>query len=273
MNQLACRYAVVQFVPYLETGEFVNAGLVLICPRTGYFGYRLQRRKYARITGFFDELPRRVFLHAMDLIDSELRRVATLITNTPCADRETFLRQVFDRLLHPREAIVRFSTPRALLTDDPAAELNHQFERHVHRAFATPEYIEYAVEKRIRALLGTLNLEAPFKPAKVGDDLVHARFPLVQHRGERPAKIIKPLNLTQLEPTDIYEHGDAWLQKLRRLRDRGLLPPSILFALAAPEPGTKRFVAYEEIQRELVAQGVLTADQDANSEISRFALQ
>jgi hypothetical protein len=56
MKKFACRYAVVQFVPYSETGEFANVGVVLICPETGYFGFQLQTRKYARVTAFFDEL-------------------------------------------------------------------------------------------------------------------------------------------------------------------------------------------------------------------------
>ena len=71
MKKLACRYAVVQFVPYSETGEFVNAGVVLVCPQTGYFDFRLQTRKYARVTAFFDELAPKVYLTAIKVIQGE----------------------------------------------------------------------------------------------------------------------------------------------------------------------------------------------------------
>jgi hypothetical protein len=27
---------------YLETGEFANVGVAMVCPQTGYFGFRLQ---------------------------------------------------------------------------------------------------------------------------------------------------------------------------------------------------------------------------------------
>lgn len=273
MNGFACRYAIVQFMPYPETGEFANVGVVLMCPQTGHFGYQLQRRKYARVTRFFDELPRHVYRHAMDLIDSELRRVREIIARVPDREREAYLRQVFDNLLHPREAIVRFSAPRIVLTQDPAAELTHQFDLYVDRAFATPEYIEHTIECRIRALLGRLPLIEPFKAGKVGDDEIYAKFPLVQYKGNKPAKIIKPLNLAQREPMGIYDHGDVWLQKLRRLQNRNLLPGRVLFAVAGPPPSdAKRYAAYAEICRELVEIHVQAVDGAADDPIEQFAL-
>ncbi|TAM57619.1 MAG: DUF3037 domain-containing protein [Rhodanobacter sp.] len=41
MNRFACQYAIIRFLPYAETGEFANVGVVLACPATGYFGARL----------------------------------------------------------------------------------------------------------------------------------------------------------------------------------------------------------------------------------------
>ena len=53
MNKLACRYAILKFLPYTETGEFANVGVVLACPATGFFGFKLETRRYARFTDFF----------------------------------------------------------------------------------------------------------------------------------------------------------------------------------------------------------------------------
>ncbi len=47
LNKLACRYAILRFLPYTETGEFANVGVVLACPATGYFGFKLETRRYA----------------------------------------------------------------------------------------------------------------------------------------------------------------------------------------------------------------------------------
>lgn len=118
MKKLACRYAVVQFVPYSETGEFVNAGVVLVCPQTGYFDFRLQTRKYARVTAFFDELAPKVYLTAIKVIQGEMERVRDLLARggtTGTTGTDELARAAFTSLVHPREAIVRFSPARMLL--------------------------------------------------------------------------------------------------------------------------------------------------------------
>lgn len=273
MRLVACRYAVVQFAPYRETGEFANAGVVLMCPETGFFGFKLQTRRAKRITDFFDELPRSFYFRAVKVMEDELQRVASVVANATSTGRADHLRQVFDNLIHPREAMVRFSAPRAVMTADPTVELARQFEHCVERAFATPEYMEKAIEKRIKHLLDSLQLAAPFAPLRVGDDAFYANFPLVQQQGDTLTKIIKPFRLNQDEPVDIYKHGDAWLQKVKRLRNRNLLPDDVLFAVKAPPlTDTKRHAAFEEIRNDLLNLEVQTVDEDAEREITAFAL-
>lgn len=273
MTLVACRYAVVQFAPYRETGEFANAGVVLMCPESGYFGFKLQTRRTKRITDFFDELPRSFYVRAVKAMEDELQRVAGVVTQAPPTGRAAYLRQVFDSLIHPREALVRFAPPRAVMTVNPVTELERQFEHCVERAFATPEYVEKAMEKRIKHLLDGLPLAAPFAPQRVGDDAFYANFPLVQQQGNTLTKIIKPFRLNQDEPVDIYEHGDVWLQKIKRLRVRNLLPADVLFAVKAPPlADARRHAAFEEICGDLLKLDVQTADEEAEREITDFAL-
>lgn len=273
MRLVACRYAVIQFAPYRETGEFANAGVVLMCPETGAFHFKLQGRRTKRITDFFDELPKDFYLRAIKAIESELQRVAHVVADAPHHNRAEYLRQVFDALIHPREAMVRFSKPRAVMTADPATEMTKQFEHHVERAFATPEYVEHAMEKRIKALLATLPLPAPFGPLRVGDDMFHAQFALVQQRDDVLTKVIKPFRLNQDKTVDIYDHGDAWIQKIKRLRNRNMLPSAVLFAIKAPLPtDAARHTAQQEICTELLALGVQTVDESADRQITDFAL-
>lgn len=272
MNKFACRYAVLQFVPYRETGEFANVGIALICPRTGYFGFRLQTRKYKRLTDFFEELPKDVYLRAVQVMRDELQRVANALQQASRTDQAQVLRQTFDALTHPREALIRFSPPRAILTDDPEAELARQFDHYVDRAFATPEYVEQGIEKRLRALLDGLQLQRPFRAERVGDDEVYAKFPLVQTRGGAATKIIKPFNLSQNDTMGIYDHGEVWLGKVRRLRERNLLPADVMFAVAGPSASDiKRHAAFQEICRSLKAQDILTVDADQTVRIASFA--
>lgn len=53
--KVALRYSVIQFMPYVETGEFANVGVMAVCPKTGYFDYKITS-KYGRLTQFFPNL-------------------------------------------------------------------------------------------------------------------------------------------------------------------------------------------------------------------------
>lgn len=273
MKHFACRYAIVQFLPHTETGEFANVGIVLACPETGYFHFKLQTRRYARITGFFEELSKDVYLTAIKTMQTELERIQHLVlslpTNTARADT---VRNLMAALTHPREAIVRFGAMRPILTPDPAAQLDQLFKHYVDRVFATHEYVEQTITRRIQTLLEGLTLPAPFKKERVGDEQVHASFPLVQRLDGQIAKVIKPFNLAHNEANDIYEHGDAWLQKVRRLRHHRWLPDHVLFAVEAPPPADpQRFAAYQEISGELQQQGVQLVQKDQEPTILAFA--
>lgn len=275
MSLLACRYAVVQFLPYAETGEFANVGIVLLCPETGYFGFRLQNtRRAKRITGFFERLDRNIYVRALDVFQHELQRIAQHFDKTvsPGADADT-ARQLFAALTHPREAIVRFAPVRAIMTTAPEKELETLFSRYVEHDFSTPEHREEVLEKRIGQLLRGLPLAKPFQAHTVGNDETRARFPFVLMENDRPVKAIKPLFLAQDEPHKIFEHADFWLPKMRRLRARGLLPDATLISTEAPpEDDGKRFKAFVEVRDELAGLNLLTVAASNNVEIQRFAL-
>ena len=275
MSLFACRYAVVQFLPYAETGEFANVGVALLCPETGYFGFRLQNtRRTKRITQFFERLDRAVYTRAMDLFQQELQRVGQFLTHEvfPAGNADA-ARQTFMALTHPREAIVRFAPVRAIMAAAPEKELEILFGRYVEHDFATPEHREEVLEKRIGQLLRDLPLAKPFQAHTVGNDETRARFPFVLMENDRPIKAIKPLFLAQDEPHKIFEHADFWLPKMRRLRARGLLPDATLISTEAPpNDDGRRFKAFAEIRDEIAGMSLLTVTASDTEAIRRFAL-
>jgi hypothetical protein len=269
MDKLACRYATLRFLPYPETGEFANVGIVLACPATGFFGFRLQRRRYGRITKFFEHLDAKVYTQAIGHFENELARVQTAMHMQRDANA---LRLAFEALTHPREAILRFGEPRAILVQEPEQALNQLFARYVEHDFAEREHFELEMERRVQQLLREIPLRAPFRPDDIGNDEIHARFPLVQTVDGHPLKVIKPLNLTQDEPNRIYEHGDRWIAKTARLRRAALLPANVLFMLKAPpEQADKRHRAYADIRERLGELGVRLADEAQQAQIIEFA--
>ncbi len=274
MSLFSCRYAVVQFLPYAETGEFANVGVVLLCPDTGYFGFRLQNVRPTRhITGFFERLDRSVYARALDLFQQELVRVKAHFDTEATRANGDAARQLFAALTHPREAIVRFAPTRAVMTAAPEKELDTLFGRYVEHDFATPEHREEVLEKRIGQLLRGLSLEKPFQAHTLGNDETRARFPFVLMENDHPIKAIKPLFLAQDEPHKIFEHADFWLPKMRRLRARALLPEATLISTEAPpEDDGKRFRAFAEVRDELLGLDLLAVSSQDDAAIRSFAL-
>ncbi|MDP2832266.1 MAG: DUF3037 domain-containing protein [Pseudomonadota bacterium] len=273
MNKLACRYAIVQFLPYPETGEFANVGVALLCPEAKYFGYRLQTRRIGRVTAFFEDVGRTTYSRALRLFAQELERAAKGLAEVAFAhDDPEAARLAFGRLIHPREAIVRFAPQRVYLAEAPEAALEHLFGHYVDHEFVTREYQENQLEKRIAAMLRTMALNQPFHPQVLGNDEVHARFPFVQGGVGAAEKLIKPFFLAQDEPNRIYDHADPWLQKMRRLRSRNLLPRRVLFTLDGPPASdTKRYHAFDEIRQELMALDFEVTEAEEGVAITRFA--
>jgi hypothetical protein len=74
-SPLACNYSVVRFRPYPETGEFVNIGVVVNSPQTGFFDFRIERRKFRRIANFFPELRAEVYREGILACIDEIDRI------------------------------------------------------------------------------------------------------------------------------------------------------------------------------------------------------
>ncbi|WP_414023964.1 DUF3037 domain-containing protein, partial [Neisseria gonorrhoeae] len=52
MNQYAMRFAVIRFMPYVQTREFANIGIIITHPKSGYFDFKIEQR-YSRLSRFF----------------------------------------------------------------------------------------------------------------------------------------------------------------------------------------------------------------------------
>lgn len=250
-----CQYAVVQFMPYTETREFANVGVVLMCPDAGFFGFRLLKR-YGRITRFFEGMDRRIFLDGKQLFQEELTRIRSLLKRGPLdrrrtADATVAVRQ-FAELVRRRETLFRFDEPGVVMADEPKACLEELYGFYVEREFATKEYQERLLDKAVRRLLFGAHLGDRYREEVIGDDMFHARFPFVAMQDETPVRVIKPLFLAQDDPERIYSHGDLWISKFHRLRSRKLLPDAVLLPLdAPPENDAKRYLAFKHIAQEL----------------------
>ena len=272
MNKLACQYALLRFRPFVETGEFANVGVVLLAPEGRFFGFKLLK-KYGRITQFFHQLDRKVYLEGKALFQDELERFAAHLRQHALDGRKrapdtALATGLFAELTRPRDAMLQFDERRVVLADNPKAKLDELFDHYVERNFVTKAYQERLLESGVRRLLylADTQLGMHYHADKVGADGFLVNFPFVRTTGDTVDRIIKPLYLAQDDPTRVLTHGGQWVDKVTRLRRREALPEQVLFPLAAPSQTTRAFAAYEEIRTDLMAAGVqvvIAKDEEA----------
>lgn len=276
MNRIPCTYAIVQFLPFIETGEFANFGVVLFSAHENRFGYRLAKRR-TRIVRFFDKLDQRVFVEAKRDLLQELNRLESLLKSDNLYSFDDRGKRPFQpelalaQLIRHREAIVRFSPPRAVLAVNFEETLTELFEHYVEHGFVTPQYQEQLLEQGVRKVLKDASLSKRFKADTIGDEVYHVRFPFVDTAGLRPGAVIKPIDLQQSEATKVLEHGGSWLFRIDQLRKRQLMPRRALFVVGGRTDDPELKPAQDEILDALRDRDVELVDRDDASEIVRFA--
>lgn len=275
MKKFACQYALLRFRPFMETGEFANVGIVMMAPEARFFGFRLLK-KYGRITQFFNQLDRNVYLEGRELFKNELERFATELRRQSLDGRKTqpdldLARNLFTELVRPREAMMQFAEQRIVLTDNPKEKLLELFNHYVERNFVTKEYQERLLETTVRKLLFRTQVGFKYQREKIGTPDFIVNFPFVFMANGKAERIIKPLYLAQDDTTKILNHGGHWVDKLTRLHKRNALPEHVLVPVRAPQENTRAFQAFNEIRTELNQINVKVVPASEEKEILEFA--
>ncbi|MDA8259917.1 MAG: DUF3037 domain-containing protein [Betaproteobacteria bacterium] len=274
MKKFACQYALLRFRPFVETGEFANVGIVMLAPGARFFGYRLLKR-YGRITQFFHQLDRKVYLTGRKLFQEELDRFTGELRRSALDGRKrepdlTLAKNLFGELVRPREAMLQFDEQRIALADDPKAKLNALYDHYIERNFVTREYQEGLLESTVRKLLYRAKVGAEYQRHKIGGADFAVNFPFVAMTGDRPERIIKPLFLAQDDSTKLLTHGGQWVDRVRRLRRRNALPENVLFPVTAPAQTSRQFEAFAEIRDDLKAADVQVVSANDENLILQF---
>jgi hypothetical protein len=272
MLELPCNYATIRFLPYRESGEFVNVGIVLHCPQTGFFDYKLVKGRCPRVTRFFPELRRDILPEALSALRAHLqhqRNEARLFRSSGPNDAAIAV-AVFQQLLRRRESILHFAQAGTILSTDAAMTLEELYDHNVNRCFADARrYQEVEMTKRMGTLLRGWNLYGKFrKNHVVGDDRFRITLPFVHLENDLPLKAIKPLDLDRPQSTQVYDHGDAWIARFKRLAEFKSLPPRMIVPLRMPshDQGDARAAA-DEVSESLQSGGVEVVSIDNQDQL------
>lgn len=276
MRKIPCLYSIVRFAPFVETGEFANVGVIMIAPEQRFLDFKLLIQRHSRVTHFFEQLEPKVYRATMRNLREELARVAGLLREHGFDRRlkvndVEFAKGLFAEIIRPRETVVKFGEPRAVLAEDMGATLEELYGFYVERNFVTREYQEAVLERGLRRWLYQARIVDRFSRQEVGDEEYHVSFPFVERRGEQPVKAIKPLHLAHNQPSKILDHGGQWLFRMGQLKRRNLLPERMLFAVQGPTADGARERAFWEIVDSLRGTGAEVLPYADKEHILQFA--
>jgi hypothetical protein len=276
MKKTPCLYSIIRFTPFVETGEFANVGIIMMAPEQRFFEFKLMGQRYARVTHFFEQLEARVFRATMRNLLEELNRAANVLRRHGFdkrlkANEIDFAKGLFAEIIRPRETVIKFSEPRAILAENMKEALAKLYGHYVERNFVTREYQETVLERGMRNWLDQARIADRFDRMELGDDEYHVTFPFVEQREDHAVKAIKPLHLGQNQPTKIIEHGGQWVLRINQLRKRQYLPDTVLFAVQGPADDGPKGRAYDEVVEGLRGTGVMVLPYADKEHILAFA--
>jgi len=122
-----CNYAILKFLPYPETEEFANIGVVLCCPEISFFDYKIESLRLERISGFFPDLKIDVYSNGINELIAELKRVKLASVHVEKLD----ITNLFAEITKPRENVFCFSDIRTKLCLEPENEVGVLFSYYV----------------------------------------------------------------------------------------------------------------------------------------------
>lgn len=267
MKQI-CKYNIIRFQPYVETQEFANIGIIMYLPNSQSLLFKLlPSTQSKRITDFFSPLERSVFQHSISICKDHLQQSKNIITSIPQAY------DFYKNLIAASENIIRYSDSRTMLiTVSPQDQLEQLFNHYVNRSFTRNESHEERMRAQIRDLLKSKNLAANFKERDIGTEIYKVNFPFVK-RDNNDLTIIKPIHFQHSHSSKLIEHGDNWLNKIRRLKSNNLIEPKkVLFAYEKPKTQNGVLAdAFHEVIKGIRKFNITTCPSSDQEAITYFA--
>ena len=269
MKKYACKYVVLRFAPYSDTGEFANVGVLLYSKNHNSFVFKLDMTDVgARVSKFFHIDDKKVFKFAMASYQKELVFIQEQVNH-----HHMTAQHAFDFLVKPRATLLRFSEVRTVITDSIDDTLNSIFARMVSHSSASQARNRQKLSSLLRSQLDSLCLERPFKQHTFTKSVFEARYDFIQlsEQGE-PLKLIQPIEINdRLTPKEIFGVVDNNEVRLNRMASLELLPKKVLLPFSLNENRTDEAdEAWSIVKAELSSIGELV-DIRNTSVIEEFA--
>ncbi|PSU79672.1 DUF3037 domain-containing protein [Photobacterium phosphoreum] len=265
--KVALQFAIVRFMPFAETSEFANVGILAFAPKTGFVSYKLAPARFKRVSDFFDDLEGQLYKQAIANFEDELNYIQNFSKNISGKE----LVELMHEVTRTREGLMTFGETGAMITDDCHLALEQLFGRYIGRDFKdTKEYREQQMVKALRQELKTLTIR--YKEQSLDTGFSQFKIPLVAKEANI-TKAIKPLAFDQATPLALVDHGDRWISRVKHLLQANALnEDNFLFTIERPRNKKEEFVAaFDTVEKGMKELGVKVIPYQNSNEILKFA--
>lgn len=273
-----CHYSIIRFSPFVETGEFANIGILLVCPEYGFLDYRVETRRLARVTRFFDPIDANFVRETIRAIDHELHRMKhslgrVLLGQPRFKFGETDPSEIlFREMARRKEGVIKFGNVRSARTNSPSNEVSRLFEFYVMKSFVSEKTREEVLETKVRDVLISQNSINKFRRVELDDGVYRKSFPFVDMRDEIACRVIKPLYLGQERSTAMIDHAWKWSMAIERFKRSKKIVGDVLFPIEGPtEGGLKHKRAYAEAKGLIHGAGIKTTPIEELDGVEEFS--
>jgi hypothetical protein len=214
-------YVVLRYMHDVFTREFVNIGVVVFCPQTGFLQMKgLTRMK--RALGLFPGMDRCSVLKTLRFMES--RFAAYLKSSQQSLPFETLdAASIAKAILPTDDSSLQWSAPGGGATGNPAQVLEELFERMVtrhedkHPAFRrTDEEVwqpfETALRSRDHKILSSLHEQ------ELAAGSFRHRFEHAWQPQQGPLHLLLPLSFDLVDPSNIVDKAIGWNGRIHLLR-------------------------------------------------------
>lgn len=125
------QYQIIRYTHDLVTGEFVNVGVVIFEPQTGYLKSKMTA-KFGRITQFYSEVNGHAILNSLKAFDHEIKRIAQQLHELFRNDFKT-IDEITNEILPKDDSALQCTEMSYALDVNLEAALEDLFERLVDK--------------------------------------------------------------------------------------------------------------------------------------------
>lgn len=219
MTKTAYTYTILRYIHDTSTGEFINAGIVMVARDKRFIGVRL-RHTHGRLSAMFPDLDREAFKLSMRVLERAVKDLAETYQKSdlfPLAGDAVGLART---ALPADDSSLQWSPVGGGITADPQATLDHVFDRLVARYDNKSERVKRTDEdvwRPVKDRLDRAGLASQLKPTVIQGKVDQLKFEHAWKNGVWHC--YEPLSFDLSDAEYIKDKARRWSGFLSTVRD------------------------------------------------------